>query len=167
MSRIHNNDLDGQQNNDNKTKKMKKPTINITEEDNEEFDTKLDILKFTANVKSRIKEDITSDFILAKLTEKDKEGITEMTCNAYFAKRIILTALKHTKTQTEIKIIKHLANATFDAYMTRIYMVANLNRNVPKNHLLRILAEKEEEPETPETEQITQKIKDLTKQKPE
>ena len=53
-----------------------------------EVDSKLELLKYTADIQSRIKDDISSDFTLAKLEAKDKEGIIEMTSNAYFCKKV-------------------------------------------------------------------------------
>ena len=49
----------------------------------EHFNDKLDILKHISDIKLQLKDDIKSDFVLAKLTEKDKEFIIEMTGNAY------------------------------------------------------------------------------------
>jgi hypothetical protein len=137
----------------------------------ESIDNKLELLRYISNVNSRIKDDISSDFILAKLKDKDKEGIIEMTSNAYFVKKVmVMLAEKHkeykydTKTKkwtmshldTKTKeAMKKIADATFDAYMTRIYMTAILNRNVPRNYLVRLIAgydDEEEEGETPKDE---------------
>ena len=41
----------------------------------EHFNDKLDILKHISDIKLQLKDDIKSDFVLAKLTEKDKEFI--------------------------------------------------------------------------------------------
>ena len=38
-------------------------------EEKNTVDTRLDLLKYTSDVQSRVKKDITSDFILAKLKE--------------------------------------------------------------------------------------------------
>ncbi len=42
------------------------------------IDNKLEILRFVSTVQSRIKKDISEDFVLAKLEDKDREGIIEM-----------------------------------------------------------------------------------------
>ena len=96
------------------------------------IDNKLELLRYVSNVQSRIKEDISSDFILAKLGDKDKNGIIEMTSNAYFVKKIMqLLAKKHTKyeydsktktwkkiflSEKEKEAIEKIANATFDSF---------------------------------------------------
>lgn len=127
----------------------------------QEFDTRLDAIKFTSEVHSRIKRDINSDFVMAILNEKDKEAITEMTANAYFVKRIfdqLAQQVKETsknkpqkQLQFEINQIQTTGKKIFDTYMVRIYMTVLLNRNVPKNHLMKILAgQYEEENETTE-----------------
>ena len=100
------------------------------------IDNKLEILRFASQVQSRIKKDISEDFILAKLGEQDKEGITEMTSNAYFMKKILsILKAKGTKWDWDIKkkcwikrnlndeeqgFIQNVADATFDSYLTRI-----------------------------------------------
>ena len=60
-------------------------------------DTKLDLIKYTSQVQSDINTNITSDFVLAKLNEKDKTAIIEMTDNAYHAKKILLQIAKNYK----------------------------------------------------------------------
>lgn len=135
------------------------------DQDIEEFDSRLDILKFVSQVKSRIKKDVGSDFILAKLTEKQKEYIIENTTNAYFTKRMIEdTALKTNNPKDKTKINK-MAARVFDTFMTRSYMIANLNRNVSMNYLLGLLAGKDEEVEQNETKEevkgIIDKVKDM------
>ena len=55
------------------------------------FNDRLDILKHVSEIKLRLKNDITNDFVLAKLEDKDKEAIIEMTGNAYFSKRLLDT----------------------------------------------------------------------------
>ena len=55
------------------------------------FNDKLDVLQHMTSVKSRgIMDDITDDFVLAKLDEKDREGVVNMTANAYFGKDLVL-----------------------------------------------------------------------------
>jgi hypothetical protein len=143
------------------------------------IDNKLEILKFASQVQSRIRDDISEDFILAKLGEKDKEGIVEMTSNAYFMKKILaILKDKGTKYDWDIKnkawvqrklndnekdFIEKVANATFDSYLTRIYMVVILNRNVPNNHLLNILAGATNQEDNEELEGFKARINELMK----
>ena len=143
------------------------------------IDNKLEILRFASQVQSRIKKDISEDFILAKLEEKDKEGIVEMTSNAYFMKKIlsILKAkgtkwdwdnknkcwIKRSLNKEEMTFIQDVADATFDSYLTRIYMTVILNRNVPNNHLLKILAGATDDEDKEEIEGIKGKLAELVK----
>lgn len=139
---------------------MEKETTTQQERIQEATD-KLELIKYTSQVQARIKTDITSDVVLAKLEQKDKESIIEMTANAYFAKKVITqiaqNAKKHqwqnqqwtTKTLTpqdkEYQEIIKIAEKVFDTYMIRITMTTLLNRNVEKNHLLNILAQQHTE----------------------
>lgn len=125
-------------------------------EQDSSVDNALELLKYTSQVQSRIKKDITSDFTLAKLSDKDKEGITELTVDAYFAKKVLsLIANKaqvwdynnetkvwvqHGLPDVDRKAIYGLADTTFDAFMNRIYMTVILSRNVDKNYLISVLA---------------------------
>lgn len=143
------------------------------------FDNKLELLKYSAQVQSRIKKDISEDFTLAKLPEQDKEGIIEMTSNAYFMKKIMqIIKIKGTRWDWDIqrktwkrrslntdeqKIIEEVAEATFDAYLVRIYMTVILNRNVAENHLLRILAQAGEEEQESSLDSVKEKINELIK----
>jgi hypothetical protein len=146
------------------------------------IDNKIEILKFISQVQSRIKKDISEDFVLAKLGDKDKEGIIEMTSNAYFVKKILyMVQLKSKKWDwddthkqwihrslypDEQKYIKELADSIFDSYLTRIYMTVILNRNVSDNHILNLMTGSQKGEE--ESEQAV-KIKDALKElaKPE
>ena len=122
----------------------------------QQFNDRLDILKHVSDIKLSLKEDITSDFVLAKLGEKDKEFIIEMTGNAYFAKKLLDIIYdkaeewkysEKTETWKKVKLnkeelakIKKVANAVFDSYMNKIYMTVILNRNVDKNYLINVLS---------------------------
>lgn len=166
---------------------MTKKKTTEDEDKNKEldFDTKLDILKYMTQVHSRVHTDINSDFILAKLDEKDKKNIIKMTEIAYLAKRIShrisnqlriqLITEKNKKTPdkknielliAQINYITSISNQIFDGYMTKIYLTVSLNRNVPKNHLINILGGQEEDEKTEESEQeITKGIKSFFKEK--
>lgn len=138
----------------------------VKEEDNnteQNFSDKLDVMKFVADIKLRLKRDITTDFVLAKLEGKDKEAIIEMTSNAYFAKKLLLLLSRKSRrwiwnekkgeyekqeiSKEDKKYLEGLSDAVFDSYMTRIYMTVVLNRNVDKNYLINVLSGYKEEVE--------------------
>lgn len=126
------------------------------QEEQENFNDRLDILKHISDIKLKLKEDITNDFVLAKLGDKDKEAIIEMTGNAYFSKRLLDVLAeksyewkwsekesKYLKVKIEKEqkqTIKKMARALFDSYMIKIYMTVVLNRNVDKNYLINVLS---------------------------
>lgn len=122
-------------------------------------DTKLAFLKHLSEVESNIKNHISKDFVLAHLNEKDKEGITEMSSNAYFAASIIekikhktkekgqwywnktnKTWEKHNYNEERLQEITKIQTTLFTTFMRKLYMVAILNRNTSKNHILNVLA---------------------------
>lgn len=160
--------------------KPKNPKQELWIQKDSSTDTELDFLKYLAQVQSTIKSDITSDFTLAKLSEKDKEGIKEMTVNAYLCKQLSLE-LQHTKihewdNNTKIWYKRHLtkqekekilfnSQRIFDAFMNRNYMTVLLNRNVPDNDMLKILARQTPEPplENEETIQAIDRLKETLK----
>lgn len=154
------------------------------DERDEEIDNKLELMKYTTKVQSRIKSDINSDYVLCRLETKDKEAVTEMVSTAYFIKRILANqadkAKKYeynnkTKEWTERKLnqaekyeIKEQATIIFNAYITRVQMTVLLNRNIANNHLIKMISgyHEEEEKEQEEKEQTTmQKI--MNKLRPE
>lgn len=133
------------------------------------IDRDIELKKFLADIHSRINKDITSDFVLAKLEDKDKNAVIEMTNNAYYATRLLTehaiknkTKKKHywnktTKkwekkelTEDENTLLKKNIENLFDAYVNRIILVVNLNRNKKDNHLLNLLGKYAPEPEQPE-----------------
>jgi len=130
--------------------------MNEQREEEEHFNDRLDILRHVSDIKLRLKEDITNDFVLARLGDKDKEFIIEMTGNAYFAKKL-LDIMKDKGEEwrwnekegiyerfmikkDEADKIKKIAKAVFDSYMIKIYMIVVLNRNVDKNYLINVLS---------------------------
>lgn len=155
-----------------------------TQQPENEIDTKIELLKYISEVNSNIKNEIGSDFILAKLEDQDKEAIIEMTSNAYFCKKIgeiiryqaesrgkwvynkeIKQYQKKQYSTQYIKTIQTLANNTFDAFLTRIYMTVILNRNKPNNTILELITGSQTETKEEEIQPTTimQKIKKLTK----
>lgn len=141
----------------------------IGKEEDDKIETRLELLKYATKVLSRnIKNDITPDFVMAKFNhEKDKEGIIEMTNNAYFCKRMLLEMKKATKWHynqeqqkwilrtlydEEKDKIEATTNKMFDTFMVRNSTTAVLNRNVKDNYLLRLISGLDTEETTPETE---------------
>lgn len=153
----------------------------IKEETKPEFHDKLDVYGFLSDIKLRINDNITSDFVLAKLSDKDKEGIIEMTANAYFSRKIIdmlykrgykyVDGKKIKLDKTELARIKNIGDAVFDAFMTRIYMNVVLSRNVDKNYLVNVLSGYREEEDKNEIdldsvqELLKEKLKNQEKEK--
>lgn len=167
-----------------KIKHKDEDTPTTTNNDRTEFDTRLDAIQFTSEVHSRIKKDINSDFVMAILGEKDKEGIVEMTANAYFVKRIVeqvaekltqknkkLNPQEKKQLEQKTQKIRQIGRTIFDTYMVRIYMTVLLNRNVPKNHILKLLAgiqeEEDEEETTTKTKNAITSILDKLKKTPD
>lgn len=155
------------------------PTSNIKKidayEDFRSFDDKLEVLRFSASIHSAIKDEIGSDYVLAKLTDKNKEFIIEMTTNAYFLKaifdymlmRLEQTKEKYTPTYYDkmISMVKKIRDTLFKSFMIKNHMIAALNRNVPSNDLLNLLVGVS--PLPPEIEQPTALQQATEKLKPE
>lgn len=104
------------------------------------FSDSLDVMQFLASVHSRIGSDISSDFVLAKLEDGDKEFIIEMIVNAYFVKRLMKYLENKAESEADKERLKEYGQDVFDAYANKLYMIALVNRNVPLNALLRLMA---------------------------
>lgn len=168
--------------------KNKNVTIEVTP-NQDTVDNQLELLKYVAQVQQPgIKKELTSDYILAKLPEKDKTATIELAADAYFALRIIQllytkskgTPIYNHKTRTwtipqlekhkQTKILE-LANRIFESYTKPLDLTSNLNRNVEKNYILQLISNATNQPqeiigETAEKpqkqnllEKITQKLK--------
>lgn len=96
-----------------------------------------DVYRYLTDVRSRIKKDISTDFVLAKLEDQDKTGVIEMTVNAYLAKAVAESLKPYCRSVEEMKEVEHEGNRIFDMYMTKIYMVVLLNRNKEQNPMVR------------------------------
>jgi len=141
----------------------------------ESFSDVLDVYKHLSDVKLRIENDVTSAFIMAKLGEKDKECVMEMTCNAYYSKDLIESIvykarkLNYPMNKEEEKWLINRGKIVFDKYMRRIYMIVTLNRNIDGNYLVNVLSNYKKE-ETVETKELNKEgiIKTaLAEKKPE
>ena len=111
-----------------------------------------------------IKRDITSDFVLAKLTETQRDAIIELVRVARFAKKEIekyakswyYKPMKNGKyvknkdgsfrrfelSKEEKQYINNLAIITFDSYMIKLTMTVIMYRNLENNVLMELLTEK-------------------------
>lgn len=149
----------------------------IEKEEQRAFSDQLDVLRHLSDIQLRLKKDITGDFVLAKLPEQVREGIIEMTKNAYFAKKVLtILSRKHKRwiwngkeykhvemTKEDKKYINDVGDAIFDAYMTGIYMTVILHRNINENYLVSLLGKYKTDEEREEKEDIGERFKELLK----
>lgn len=143
------------------------------------FDNQLEILRFISAVHSRVKDEITSDFTLGFLTEKEKEFLIEMTTNAYYMQgiyeymkhRLIQQHKKYTPETHEkmIQLITKIQGNVFKTFMIKNYLIAILSRNNNKNPLLNILGHSNQQEEDNEEEKQATKLTDriVAKLKPQ
>lgn len=154
-----------------------------TEEDRgqeQQIDNKLDFIKSISGIRVSIRDKVKEDFVYAKLRDKDKTAVIEMTANAYYSQKLIGIIRAKARnwefnskeqkwerrpiTKRQDELIEKYAEALFDSFMTRVYMVVIMNRNVKDNHLIRLLLEagetkeEEAEEETEEKESIIQRL---------
>ena len=149
----------------------------------EDFTDKWSTFKYLTGVQSDLKHDVTSDFILAKLRENQKEAIIELVRDAYFAKKEVLkltrgwnykidrkgkyiknddkTFKKFPLDLVEIKYIKNLADITFNSYMIKMIMTVIMYRNIEQNVLMEMITEKDRLAE--ESEGLKRENEELTK----
>lgn len=134
------------------------------EEEQDNIDNKLELLKHLGEVQSPIREEITSDFVYAKLGDKDKEGVTEMTANAWLSKSYYKQMRAKATVWTFNKSLQRwegrgvdtkttgymdaAGSSLFQAFMIRPYMTVILNRNVKDNHIVKLLGGAPEEDNT-------------------
>lgn len=156
-------------------------SIQITQSQSEyekTIDNKLELLKFTSEVQGEIKRIMTSDFVLAKLTDKDKQMIIEIIHTAFYSIRLLSTTRKKYKIwkwikeeekwilidppKKEIEYLKKLEENTMNIFMARPQAVSILARNDANNFILRLLGGAVEPMEEPEeeikNESVLQKI---------
>ena len=122
----------------------------------DDVDNKLELMKYVTVVQSTIRDNISSDFVLAKLGDKDKEAIIEMTSNAYYGQKLLgVVANSYKKwvwdesksewnfisiNKNEKALLNQYRQNLFDSFMTRVFMTTILNRNIDENFLIKILA---------------------------
>jgi hypothetical protein len=135
------------------------------------IDNELEHLRYLGHVKSRINKEVTEDFTYASLDDKDKEAVIEMTTDAYTIKRMFEIAEKKATKWTfdndeqvwelrpmdknERELINKYGVASFETVMTRVIMTVIMNRNKPKNPLIRLLAKANKEEESNDEQQIS------------
>lgn len=143
----------------------------------------LDLISEFTNIDSkRIRKEITSDFVKARLSEKQRESIIEMVSSAYFCKRVIESLRDNARwynwkekkweiysedggRKQDYIMMTNRAEYVFNAVMNRPFMTAVLHRNVRDNHLLRLQAKASEEDNSEEmAEEEAKKIGDKLKQ---
>lgn len=118
-------------------------------------ESKLEIYKDMIEIKSRIKSDVTADYVFCRLSDKDKEFVIEMVSNAYYGKKMLGVVkelsstqwiyienewLRVRRTQEEINLLEKFEINIFHAFLIKVEMIAILNRNVKNNFLIRILS---------------------------
>lgn len=150
----------------------------------EDFEDKNDIIKHMLVGHSDLKKQIQSDYIMAKLEDKDKQGIIEMVNNAFYGIRINQQIQEKSQktwqwnknkqnwelTPTEQKTIQAIQERgirLFNSFMTRPHMTAMLNRNKKNNYLIKYALGVFEEEETQQEEDKKFYEKIANKLKPE
>lgn len=125
----------------------------------DEFDTGLDIANHLAIVHSKIKSTVSPDFVMAKFDDKNKEFVIEMIANAFFARNVLRSLVLYGQKKLqdyrnkrpydkesiqniirELEAVEQTQELIFTTYTTKVQMVAVVNRNVPSNDLVKILA---------------------------
>lgn len=153
-------------------------TINVEQT----IDSKLELIKQIGQVESEIKDHITSDFVYAKLNEKDKTFILKMYQNASLARTLLERLRINQKkewqwnqnkyqweyqniSQKKEQILKELTKQIFQTFMRTIFMLVILNRNVKDNHLVKwsIGITEEENQQEEEPTGILQKLQNKLK----
>lgn len=147
------------------------------------FSDKWGTYKYLTDIQSDIRKDITSDFILAKLNDTQKEAVIELVRDAYFVKKemeklkdgFIYQVDKKGKyirnkdgtfkrfpiSKEEQKIIENLAKITFNSFMIKIIMTKIEYRNVENNVMVELLTEKDKM--AIDNERLEAENRDLTK----
>jgi len=109
--------------------------LNIIKSIKEKFSDKFDVLEHVTRVHSRISKELSQDFVYAKLSEKDKKYIIEMTYNAFLAKRLVkniifsnrvqslegkekIINIKRLKEDVKIPVYAHFGDAGADLFAT-------------------------------------------------
>lgn len=159
--------------------------VNVRGSDIDKSVNKLELTKEFIKVHSNSNKNvISSDYVLARFNEKEKEFCMEMYHNANFGLAII-TRVKdcHVKSvwdktthtwqfmhlsEDQKQILESLGLELFDAFMARTNMISVVSRNTHDNHLIRIITRQEEDDTLSQNEEKTgflAKIGDLFSKK--
>jgi hypothetical protein len=127
-----------------------------------------DVLKTIGKIHSRIKKEITSDFIFAKLNPQDKEFVIEMTVNAFDVFSTYVKLEYNIRSKYGNKYFEDMKeqfimyrDSSFDTFMNRVFMVVNMNRNINDNFMINVLSQIQKVKE--ETSNNIESIDDLKK----
>lgn len=118
-------------------------------EDNAGFDDMYDILKHVTQVHGTIKEAMSEDYVLAKLSETDREGIINTVTNAYHLKKVLekykfkIKSRNTSQDKEDIKKVQEMTQKTYDMMMQKCHATSVLNRNLPANSILGILGDRD------------------------
>jgi len=140
------------------------------------IDNKIELTKSIGEVQSKIRDVVSSDFVMCKLDPQTKEYVIEMSNNAFLSRRILTIIKNQAKiwvwnngkyihrllNSKEKEYMDSLIQACFDAYMNRIYMITIVNRNVPHNYIIEKISGVKDEVEDEETklQSLVGKVKD-------
>lgn len=164
-----------------KTRLKQEEEIKPLKEDYTE--TRLDFLKGLSAIGSRLNRRISSDWVMARLEEKDREAIREMMANAYYGDNLlkeIPLKFKRWKFDVERQVwedeymskeekdaIVNQADKMFDTFTIRVETTVILNRNVKNNWLVRLMAGAQEEEveydKSTDEKKIAEKVTDMMK----
>jgi hypothetical protein len=160
-----------------KNENLVKPTKKGTDKENNgnRFTDIYDVLKNIGLIHSRIKREITSDFIYAKLGDKDKEFVIEMSVNAFdvFKTYVLFEYNVREKYGDEYfeDIKEHFhsyRNHSFDTFMNRVFMIVNMNRNQNDNFMINIMSQlnkmKEESLGELNQDKVKERLKEMAKE---
>lgn len=141
-----------------------------TKKGGETLRTELELRKYVGQINHNLKKNISDEFKHAKLDEKERKHVMEMTDNAYKIIRLYKYRQTHAKkwdwnpekeqweqrhlNKGEIEKIEQLGQAAFEGIMIKIIMLCTLKINVPDNDLVKMLLH----PESASTEQKTEQI---------
>lgn len=104
----------------------------------------------------RLRELLSMDYVLAKLTDQEKEFVINQVKVAILTKRILNEfASEYPGVVPDETDYGQLA---FDTIMSQVQMMVTMNRNVPDNHLMKLLTRVQQEVDA-EIEQDTKQPK--------
>ena len=168
--------------------KLRREPESIERKKEDSYDNEYEMKSMLPQVKSAVKENVTSDYTLAILNKDEKEFVIENYGNAEYAKEIIKrfgqkgyryqwdnetkdwvknpdgSYKKVLISKEERNLIEEMAKRTFTFFMIQSHLIAILNRNKVENHMVNILGKWEEEAKKVEYDQedksVLQKIRD-------